>query len=151
MTKKPFLFFLFFISTVIGTFSFIINNKQKSSAKKTIPLINTQYNDKWLTHRLIKMDYDNGTDFSVIQKAWNNTEYFIISAREKCQSATTTLNFLYCANSLLGDMFPYNESNMVSPAYASQFSDCDLNVYLLIDAAKESGRHIEIVFAPFHA
>ncbi|EOK1275704.1 TPA: hypothetical protein ACHID9_004437 [Escherichia coli] len=40
---------------------------------------------------------------------------------------------------------------MVSPAYASQFSDCDLNVYLLIDAAKESGRQIEIIFAPFHA
>lgn len=48
-------------------------------------------------------------------------------------------------------MFPYKESNMVSPAYASQFSDCDLNVYLLIDAAKESGRQIEIIFAPFHA
>ncbi len=151
MTKKLFLFSLFCISSIIGTFSFMIHSEQKKSAEKIIPTINTQYNNKWLTHRLIKIDFDNGTDFSVIQKAWNNTEYFIFSAREKCHSATTTLDFLNCANGLLGDMFPYKESNMVSPAYASQFSDCDLNVYLLIDAAKESGRHIEIVFAPFHA
>ncbi|EHL6051360.1 TPA: hypothetical protein KFO92_004143 [Escherichia coli] len=151
MTKKLFLFFLLCIFSIIGTFSFMINGKQKESAEKIIPTINAQYNNKWLTHRLIKMDYDNGTAFSVIQKAWNNTEYFILSAREKCQSATTTLDFLYCANGLLGEMFPYKESNMVSPAYASQFSDCDLNVYLLIDAAKESGRYIEIIFAPFHA
>lgn len=151
MTKKFFLFFLFCISTIIGTFSFMISSTQTKSAEKTIPAINPQYNNKWLTHRLIKIDNDNGTNFSVIQKAWSNTEYFILSAREKCQSAATTLDFLNCANGLPGDMFPYNESNMVSPAYASQFSDCDLNVYLLIDAAKESGRHIEIVFAPFHA
>ncbi|EJN3623430.1 TPA: hypothetical protein ACV7UK_004025 [Escherichia coli] len=129
----------------------MINDKQKENAEKIIPTINAQYNNKWLTHRLIKMDYDNGTAFSVIQKAWNNTEYFILSAKEKCQSATTTLDFLYCANGLLGEMFPYKASNMVSPAYAGQFSDCDLNVYLIIDAAKESGRHIEIVFAPYHA
>ncbi|HBC0039905.1 TPA: hypothetical protein JGA48_004178 [Salmonella enterica] len=151
MTKKLFFFFLISIFTIIVTFSLMINSKQKESAEKTIPTINSQYNNKWLTHRLIKMDHDNGTDFSVIQKAWNNTEYFILSAREGCMSATTTLDFLNCANSLLGDMFPYNISSMVSPAYASQFSDCDLNVYLLIDAAKESGRHIEIVLAPFHA
>lgn len=151
MTKKLFFFFLLSIFTLIVTFSLMINSKQRKSAEKTIPTINSQYNNEWLTHRLIKMDHNNGTDFSVIQKAWNNTEHFILLAREKCQSATTTLDFLYCANGLLGDMFPYKESNMVSPAYASQFSDCDLNVYLLIDAAKESGKHIEIVFAPFHA
>ncbi|EHY5882416.1 hypothetical protein K4J79_004565 [Escherichia coli] len=151
MTKKILLFSLIFIFSITGTFSLMINGKQKKSADKIIPAINAKYNNKWLTHRLIKMDYDNGTALSVIQKAWNNTEHFILSAREKCQSATTTLDFLYCTNALLGDMFPYKESNMVSPAYASQFSDCDLNVYLLIDAAKESGRQIEIIFAPFHA
>lgn len=151
MKEKIFLFSLFFIFSITGTFSLMINGKQKESAEKIIPSINAQYNNKWLTHRLIKMDYDNGTAFSVIQKAWNNTEYFILSAREKYQSATTTPDFLYCANGLLADMFPYKASNMVSPAYAAQFSDCDLNVYLLIDAAKASGRHIEIVFAPYHA
>ncbi|UUF26438.1 hypothetical protein NQB69_26075 (plasmid) [Escherichia coli] len=121
MTKKLFLFSLLCIFSIISTFSFMINSKQKGSAEKIIPATSTQYNNKWLTHRLIKMDYDNGTAFSVIQKAWNNTEHFILSAREKCQSATTTLDFLYCTNALLGDMFPYKESNMVSPAYASQF------------------------------
>ncbi|EEY9927644.1 TPA: hypothetical protein L6J72_004244 [Escherichia coli] len=69
MTKKLFLFSLLCIFSIISTFSFMINSKQKGSAEKIIPATSTQYNNKWLTHRLIKMDYDNGTAFSVIQKA----------------------------------------------------------------------------------
>ncbi|HEC8710271.1 TPA: hypothetical protein R4C66_002075 [Salmonella enterica subsp. enterica serovar Poona] len=105
-----------------------------------------------LSHRMISFDKENNIITSeTAALAYGNTLEYLHSVREKCDANLKTTNFLECANNILGDNFYYHQSPMVSLAWANHYSDCDLNVYLLMDALKQAGKNSSIVYAPGHA
>ncbi|MBS2525934.1 hypothetical protein KFY69_28255, partial [Salmonella enterica subsp. enterica serovar Typhimurium] len=105
-----------------------------------------------LSHRMISFDKENNIITSeTAALAYGNTLKYLHSVRAKCNPNVKTTNFLECANNILGDNFYYHQSPMVSLAWANHYSDCDLNVYLLMDALKQAGKNSSIVYAPGHA
>lgn len=85
--------------------------------------------------------------------AYGNTLTYLQAVKNNCSVDKTisTRDFLSCANKTLGNFFHYKASSPVSVAWARHYSDCDLNVYLLMDALKLAGKEAKIVYAPGHA
>lgn len=110
------------------------------------------YDESLLTHRLIMLDekYKLATQ-EEINTARSNSLFFLSEVKQDCKANTDTLTFLQCANATLGKYFPYKETDLTSKGYSRAVSDCDLNVYLLLDAARLFNKHLRIVYAPKHA
>ncbi|MDY9885735.1 hypothetical protein U0A22_25240 [Escherichia coli] len=105
-----------------------------------------------LTHRIIMTDQHYGlTSDEEIQAALSNTRFVLSEIKKQCSSTRNTGQFLQCANNILGEHFSYQETALASAGYSRKISDCDLNVYLLLDAARLLNRKINIVHAPGHA
>ena len=110
------------------------------------------YNPSLLSHRLIHRDETQGvTTSEQALRAYGNTSRFLDEVKSQCHSEDTNAVFFRCANAILGKNFYYRPSNPVTPAWAAGYSDCDLNVYLLLDAAASAGKTANIVYAPGHA
>ncbi|EKS3671794.1 hypothetical protein QL374_001202 [Salmonella enterica] len=151
--------FRFFLATIliVPVFLFIsfvntYKNKGVEDKFKNIANIYSDYDSSKLTHRLVKSDEANGiVTINEARIAYGAINDFLSKVKDVCKPDDTTENFLRCANEVLGDNFYYKEANTVAHAYANHYSDCDLNVYLLFDAAKIFNKKIEIVYAPRHA
>lgn len=105
-----------------------------------------------LTHRIIMTDQHYGlTSDEEVQAALSNTQFVLSEIKKQCSSTRNTGQFLQCANNILGEHFYYQETALASAGYSRKISDCDLNVYLLLDAARLLNRKINIVHAPGHA
>ncbi|WP_237585411.1 hypothetical protein [Salmonella enterica] len=105
-----------------------------------------------LTHRIIMTDQHYGlTSDEEVQAALSNTRFVLSEIKKQCSSTRNTGQFLQCANNILGKHFSYQETALASAGYSRKISDCDLNVYLLLDAARLLNRQINIVHAPRHA
>lgn len=105
-----------------------------------------------LTHRIIMTDQHYGlTSGEEVQAALSNTQFVLSEIKKQCSSIRNTGQFLQCANNILGEHFSYQETAFASAGYSRKISDCDLNVYLLLDAARLLNRQINIAYAPGHA
>ncbi|EOY4807592.1 hypothetical protein ACP56K_004389 [Escherichia coli] len=105
-----------------------------------------------LTHRIIMTDQHYGlTSDAEVQAALSNSQFVLSEIKKLCSSTRNTGQFLQCANNILGEHFSYQETLLTSAGYSRGVSDCDLNVYLLLDAARLLNRQINIVYAPGHA
>ncbi|EFC4004088.1 hypothetical protein KSU16_16045 [Escherichia coli] len=105
-----------------------------------------------LTHRIIMTDQHYGlTSDEEVQAALSNTRFVLSEIKKQCSSTRNSGQFLQCANNILGEHFYYQETALASAGYSRKISDCDLNVYLLLDAARLLNRQINIVHAPGHA
>lgn len=92
-----------------------------------------------LTHRIIMTDQHYGlTSDEEVQAALSNTRFVLSEIKKQCSSTRNSGQFLQCANNILGEHFYYQETALASAGYSRKISDCDLNVYLLLDAARVS-------------
>lgn len=80
-----------------------------------------------------------------------NINDFLSAAAQECAGFRDARRFLVCSNKQLGDRFYYGVSDLTSDAWSHHYSDCDLNVYLLYDAARQNGIELSIVYFPSHA
>lgn len=102
-----------------------------------------------LTHRIIMTDQHYGlTSGEEVQAALSNTQFVLSKITKQCSSSRNTGQFLQCANNILGEHFSYQETALATEGYSRGISDCDLNVYLLLDAARLLNQKINIVYAP---
>lgn len=107
-----------------------------------------------ISHRMIDFDLETGVISPAnAALAYGNTQHFLRDVKNKClpPDPLTTLQYLSCANTVLGAHFYYKPSAPVSIAWMNHYSDCDLNVYLLFDALNLAGIVADIVYAPGHA
>jgi len=110
------------------------------------------YDENLLTHRLIMLDakYKLASQ-KEINTALSNSLFFLSEVKQYCKPNTDNLTFLQCANRILGNYFPYKETDLTSKGYSRAVSDCDLNVYLLLDAARLFNKQFRIIYSPGHA
>ncbi|EJU7771368.1 hypothetical protein KAB52_002286 [Salmonella enterica subsp. salamae serovar 4,12:e,n,x:1,6] len=144
------------ISVLIVSLVFITLTRDKSAARaerfEHTPDVFADYDSLNLTHRLVRMDEQNGiVNSNEARKAYGAINDFLWKVKDTCSIDDTTENFLSCANKVLGSNFYYKPSATVAKAYANHYSDCDLNVYLMFDAARAFNKKVEIVYAPRHA
>ena len=153
MIKPPIIkIVLFSVVTLIITFIIMLMLLSTSTDKISLENHRADYNHKLLTHRLVKYDLDSGlADRSAAGIAWSNINDFLNNVERICKHTNSTTELLQCANKILGMKFKYQVSDIATPAYSSNYSDCDLNVYLLFDAVKFKNKKINIVYAPHHA
>lgn len=119
-----------------------------STTGATIP--ETQF----MSHRLIQADMrDNLITQQDADNAFSNTTGYFNEVKNKCITENNQLtgSILACANRVLGNHFYYYPSREVAPAWAGHNSDCDANVYLLLDALHLANKTASIVYAPGHA
>ena len=111
-----------------------------------------EFDPKLMTHRLILWDEKQGVANDVMAaNAYGNVSRFLTETASACNSEQKNIDFLSCANNVLARNFYYKASNPVAPAWSQQYSDCDLNVYLMLDAMERAGKKGSIVYAPGHA
>ncbi|EAA7110924.1 hypothetical protein EU408_22970 [Salmonella enterica subsp. enterica] len=144
------------ISVLVVSLVFITETRDKSAAHaerfEHTPDVFADYDSLNLTHRLVRMDEQNGiVNSNEARKAYGAINDFLRKVKDTCSIDGTTENFLTCANKTLGANFYYKPSATVAKAYANHYSDCDLNVYLMFDAARAFNKKVEIVYAPRHA
>lgn len=110
------------------------------------------YDENLLTHRLIMLDakYKLASQ-KEINMALSNSLFFLSEVKQDCKANTDNLTLLQCANRIIGKYFPYKETDLTSQGYSRVVSDCDLNVYLLLDAARLFNKQFRIVYSPGHA
>ncbi|WP_282808282.1 hypothetical protein [Hafnia alvei] len=114
--------------------------------------IQGDYDKNLLTHRLIMLDEKyNLASQDEVNTALSNSLFFLSKVKQHCNTYTDNLSFLQCANNILGTYFTYKETTRVSKGYSHAETDCDLNVYLLLDAAKMFNKQISIIYGPNHA
>jgi hypothetical protein len=114
--------------------------------------VSGNYDPELLSHRLI--DFDRQTGIATEERAalaFGHTQAWLGDVRQHCDMSVSNQDYLACANKLLGRHFYYSPVQAVSDGWAGHYSDCDLNVYLLMDAMHAAGREAEIVYAPHHA
>ncbi|WP_414057598.1 hypothetical protein [Pantoea dispersa] len=116
------------------------------------PILAGHYEPELLSHRLIEFDRLSGVASAErASLAFGNTRAWLSEVKRQCHTALSNQDYLTCANQLLGRHFYYSPVQAVSEGWANHYSDCDLNVYLLMDAMHIAGREAEIVYAPHHA
>lgn len=107
-----------------------------------------------MTHRMITSDIQDGLiSPQNAEKAFSNTAGYFDEVKNKCikEGTQKTKNILSCANNILGNHFYYYPARETASAWAGHYSDCDSNVYLLLDALKLFNKSASIVYAPGHA
>lgn len=114
----------------------------------------SEYNKKLISHRMISSDLNEGLiSFPKANKAFSNTAGYLNEVNEQCikEKAPQINSFLSCANQLLGEHFYYYPARETAIAWSEHYSDCDSNVYLLLDALSLINKTASIVYAPGHA
>ncbi|MDV1434472.1 hypothetical protein RZQ49_26840 [Klebsiella michiganensis] len=113
-----------------------------------------EYNKSLISHRMISSDLNEGLiSFPKANEAFSNTAGYLNEVNKKCTKENTPQinSFLSCANQLLGEHFYYYPARETAIAWAGHYSDCDSNVYLLLDALSLINKTASIVYAPGHA
>ncbi|HDS4948385.1 TPA: hypothetical protein QHX34_002719 [Klebsiella aerogenes] len=107
-----------------------------------------------MTHRMITSDIQDGLiSPQDAKRAFGNTAGYFNEVKREClkESTQQTKDILSCANKILGDHFYYYPARESATAWAGHYSDCDSNVYLLLDALQLFNKTASIVYAPGHA
>lgn len=113
-----------------------------------------EYNKNLISHRMISSDLNEGLISPPnADKAFSNTAGYLEEVNKQCIKDTPPQinSFLSCANQLLGEHFYYYPARETAIAWAGHYSDCDSNVYLLLDALSLINKTASIVYAPGHA
>lgn len=129
-----------------------MKDESVATSVTTLSSIPGVYDKNLLTHRLIMFDarYELANE-KEINTALSNASFFLSEVKKDCKPDSDTQEFLQCANNILGKYFTYKETSLTSKGYSRQVSDCDLNVYLLLDAARFFNKQLHIVHSPGHA
>ena len=107
-----------------------------------------------MSHRMITSDMQDGLiSPQNAKRAFSNTAGYFNEVKRTClkEKIQKTNEILSCANKILGNHFYYYPSRETASAWAGHYSDCDLNVYLLLDALQLFNKRASIVYAPGHA
>lgn len=107
-----------------------------------------------MSHRMIASDIQDGLiSPQDAKRAFSNTAGYFNEVKREClkESTQQTKDILSCANKILGDHFYYYPARDTASAWAGHYSDCDSNVYLLLDALQLFNKTASIVYAPGHA
>ncbi|HBV6392177.1 hypothetical protein A3N42_02610 [Klebsiella aerogenes] len=107
-----------------------------------------------MSHRMITSDMQDGLiSPQNAKKAFSNTAGFFNEVKRAClkESTQKTKDILSCANKTLGNHFYYYPARETASAWAGHYSDCDSNVYLLLDVLQLFNKTASIVYAPGHA
>lgn len=107
-----------------------------------------------MSHRMIASDIQDGLiSPQNAKRAFSNTAGYFNEVKRECLKENThqTKDILSCANKILGNHFYYYPARETAYAWAGHYSDCDLNVYLLLDALHLFNKTASIVYAPGHA
>lgn len=127
-------------------------NRKYEQPARSRPVLAGHYEPALLSHRLIEFDRLSGVASAErASLAFGNTQAWLSEVKRQCHTALSNQDYLTCSNQLLGRHFYYSPAQAVSDGWANHYSDCDLNVYLLMDAMHMAGREAEIVYAPHHA
>lgn len=113
-----------------------------------------ELNPQLMSHRLILSDERDGLiTHQNAKKSFSHTAGYFSDVRKNCikEYDQQTETFLSCANQLLGEHFYYYPTRETGIAWAEHYSDCDSNVYLLLDALSLVNKTASIVYAPGHA
>lgn len=149
----PVVIISFVIMSITSDVKTDLQNKEAEGRRVTIrQSASGEFDPQLMTHRLIHWDEEQGVANHVMAaRAYGNVSRFLTETKSECHSGLTRVDFLRCASDVLGRNFYYRGSNPVTPAWSEQYSDCDLNVYLMLDAAERAGKKASIVYAPGHA
>ncbi|QRN41688.1 MAG: hypothetical protein GKC53_06215 [Neisseriaceae bacterium] len=107
----------------------------------------SKINPNLLTHQLIELDEKmRVTSVENKNKALNNINFILNKINQECtmhnDDDDEKINYVKCANQLVIQYFPHKKSISVTN-YAFQQADCDLYVYILMDALDmKNGPHI---------
>lgn len=127
-------------------------NRKHEQAARSRPGVYGHYDPLLLSHRLVEFDRLSGiASTERASLAFGNTQAWFSEVRKQCNRLLSNKDYLVCANQLLGRHFYYWPAQAVSDGWADHYSDCDLNVYLLMDAMHMAGREADILYAPHHA
>ncbi|RZK09307.1 MAG: hypothetical protein EOO84_00470 [Pantoea sp.] len=164
MRRKPIKYFsILLIPIIISTCAFFYFIKRNAGYENKAISITSHLQKKnnhlnydnveSLTGRLLKMDLDYGL---ITPEQYNlaktNTIFYFNSVNSTCSKFKKNKpDFLSCANKLLGDLFSYKDSVDIGSDLSSNQSDCDSNVYLLYDIAKQNKIETRIRYLPGHA
>ncbi|EMJ5851758.1 hypothetical protein [Klebsiella aerogenes] len=111
-------------------------------------------NPDLMSHRMITVDVQYGVTSPVTAAfAYGITQAYFDTVKTNCMvyENKSIQSYLTCANKILGQYFYYKPSDIVSEGWSQHYSDCDLNVYLLLDTLHRIGKTARIVYAPGHA
>lgn len=114
----------------------------------------TEPDRQLMSHRMILSDERDGLiSPEKARQAFSITAAYFSDVLKNCMKDNDqpTKAFLSCANQRLGEHFYYYPSRETGIAWAGHYSDCDSNVYLLLDALRLAGKTASIVYAPGHA
>lgn len=127
-------------------------DRKYEQAARSRPVVYGHYEPLLLSHRLVEFDRVSGiASTGRASLAFGNTQAWFSDVRKQCIKSLSNQDYLACANQLLGRHFFYSPAQAVSDGWADHYSDCDLNVYLLMDAMHMAGREADILYAPHHA
>jgi hypothetical protein len=127
-------------------------NRKYDQPARSRPVLNGDYEPELISNRLIEFDRLSGiASAERASLAFGNAQAWLSEVKRQCNTTLSNQDYLTCANQLLGLHFYYSPVQAVSEGWANHYSDCDLNVYLLMDAMHMAGREAEIVYAPHHA
>lgn len=107
-----------------------------------------------MTHRMITSDIQSGiVTPENVKRAFSHTNGYFKEVKATClqDNIKNTEDYLSCANKILGNHFYYYPARETASAWAGHHSDCDLNVYLLLDALQIFNKSASIVYTPGHA
>lgn len=140
------------VLTFWALITWAMKDESVATSVTTLSSIPGVYDKNLLTHRLIMFDarYELANE-KEINTALSNASFFLSEVKQDCNPDSDTQEFLQCANNILGKYFTYKETSLTSKGYSRQVSDCDLNVYLLLDAARLFNKQLHIVYSPGHA
>lgn len=153
-TRRLFLIFsaLFLVATIAATEYNILETKIQQYLNLKLNASDDTFNENLLSHRLINIDSEmNLVDKTTKEKALSNVNAYLLEVRNSCQAKESETAYISCANDILSNYFAYQPSALTSLSYAKQVSDCDLNSYLIYDAARMKNIDIGVVYAPVHA
>lgn len=154
---KRLLFGLFAIVVAFGMSLYLVSPIQKKESNKSdIKLIDPLFVSKadykgTMSFEMLEFDLMHGiANEEVVSKAKHNVTFYFDQVSNQCRELKD-VDFFMCAGGILGEYFYYTPSTELSNNLAKQQSDCDLNSYLIYDAAQMAGIDAYVVYAPFHA
>lgn len=105
-----------------------------------------------LAYRLVRFDVENGiADRKAADRARANIGTYFRQVDGRCGRYRQARDFLLCANRVLGEYFEYEGTADATNTYAMGHSDCDLNAFLVMDAAAMHGVETSVMYTPGHA
>lgn len=140
--------------TLVGNAVNRIEREKKTieHIKENFVAVERKINDDYLTYRLLQLELDNGIiNATTYDKAIQNINNYFLSVSSNCNHYLSISEYVICANKTLKYFFYYKPNNTIGIAYSNFSSDCDSNVYLLIDVLRQRGVKGYAIFSPGHA